>query len=350
MNEGATDLTLHPAATGELRGIVLWVDFPDAPASEPIETLFAQAFQPAVDAYAAMSYGKFALHLMPAARWYRMPQPSTYYGLNFSNGAGRKDEYIAAAVRAADADVDFRKYDVVYLVPAAGASADQPTNTVRSPGAGLVTVDGTEIRSAVLLGSDRLTRWTHGYDQVLHETGHVLGLPDLYVDPTAVAGWDPMSFSAQPGAEFMAWHRWKFGWLDTTQVRCVQPGHTVEAALTPLESAGGVKAIVAPIDATRALVVENRQPLGLDRLLCDQGVLAYVVNGAVDMYGIPIRIAVAHPGTDTDPTKLQACAQRYDAPFDLGAGEVATYADPASGARLQLVSKSGGSYVVRLSR
>ena len=344
-SEGPTDLSWYKPGVGQLRGIVLWVDFSDASGTESISSLTSQVFQPAADAYAAMSYGKLALTITPTAQWYRLPEPSTYYGLNAS-GPGNKDQYIQDAINAADGHVNFSDYDVVYLVPAAGAAPHFATGTQRPSGSGFATGDGTQVRYAVLLGTEPIARVPNA---VIHETGHVFGLPDLYKDLTAVGGWDPMSFS-KPGAAFMAWHRWKLGWLEPSQLRCVQPGRTVEATLSPVESVGGVKMMVAPIDATRALVIENRQPLGLDSTLCDKGVLIYTVNGAVDWNGIPIRIAPARPGSDTDEAKRNQCGPRYDAPFDLGAGEVSSYHDPVSGARVELIAAADGNYVVRVSR
>jgi M6 family metalloprotease-like protein len=297
-----------------------------------------------------MSYGRFSLSIDAASRWYRLAQPSTYYGLNATDGPGHKDQYIADAVHAADADIDFSRYDVVYLVAAVGASADMTTETDRLPGSPLATVDGIEIRHAVLIGEHRLQEPRHGSDGILHETGHVLGLPDLYADVNAVGGWDPMSFNVTPGAEFMAWQRWKLHWLDPAQIRCVQPGRTVQATLTPLETAGGLKMVVAPLDATRALVFENRQPIGADARLCDKGVLAYTVDGSKTWGNVPIRVLPAHLGTDTDGVKQQQCGPRYDATLDLGTGETASLDDAAEGVRVDLVSTDGSSYVVRVSR
>ncbi len=349
-NEGATDYTMYERATGELRGIVLWVDFPNAPGTESIATLTEQVVRPAESAYASMSYGRFALKIDAAPRWYTLPQTSAYYGLNAADGAGRKDGYIAAAIQAADADVDFGRYRVVYLVASSGASADMTASTQRPPGSPLAIADGSELRHAVLLGTHRLQEPAHGSEGVIHETGHVLGLPDLYGDPTALGGWDPMSFSVLPGAEFFSWHRWKLGWLEPPQVRCVQPGRTVDATLTPLETAGGLKMVVAPLDATRALVLENRQPTGLDAKLCDKGVVAYTVDGSVAFPGAPVRVLPAHPGTDTDGAKQQQCGPKYDAPLDLGTGETPTLRDTDTGITVELMAGTGSSYIVRVTR
>jgi M6 family metalloprotease-like protein len=349
-NEGATDTTLYASSTGQLHGIILWVDFSDAPANESIPALTEQLVPPAQAAYTAMSYGKFSLAIDAAARWVRVPHPSTYYGLNAADGPAHKDQYIADAIAAADADVDFSRYQVVYLVASAGASADMTTETDRLPGQPLALADGTEIRHAVFIGNARLHEARHGSDGIIHETGHVLGLPDLYGDPTSVGGWDPMSFNVQPGAEFVAWQRWKLGWLAPAQIRCVQPGRTVEATLAPLETAGGVKMLVASLDANQALVLENRQPLGNDARLCDRGVLAYTVDGTITFPGSPIHVLRAHPGTDADGAKEQQCGPGYDAPLDLGAGETSSLSVPGTGVTVELVSAAGNAYVVRVAR
>ena len=187
--------------------------------SESVATLTEQLVPPARAAYTAMSYGKLSLALDAATRWFRVPQPSTYYGLNAADGPAHKDQYIADAIAAADADVDFSRYQIVYLVASAGASADMTTETDRLPGQPLAIADGTEMRHAVFIGNARLHEARHGSDGIIHETGHVLGLPDLYGDPTSVGGWDPMSFNIQPGAELMGWHRWKLSWLEPAQIR-----------------------------------------------------------------------------------------------------------------------------------
>jgi M6 family metalloprotease-like protein len=344
-NEGATDLNVYRSATGTRRAIVLPVSFPDAPGTESLPTLDGQLFQPTEGGYASMSYGELGLQIDVAPQWYQLPQTSTYYQLQPSDGPGRKDEYIAAAILQADATIDFSQYDFVYLIAAVGAAADHALSTQRPPGQPLAVADGNEIRHAVLVGSTVQARTVQA---VLHETGHVFGLPDLYGELAAIGGWDPMGHP-KPGPSFIGWHRWKLGWLEPEQRRCVGEGKTVEAALTPIESGGGVKTLVAPLDAQRALVIEHRQPIGRDALLCDEGALVYTVNGAATYPGVPIRVHPAQPGTDTDDAKRQQCGPIYNAPLDIGPGEVSSYS-PVPGIEVTVIWAGTGAYVVRVAR
>jgi M6 family metalloprotease-like protein len=344
-NEGPTDLTRYRGATGTLRAIVLPASFPDAPGTESIPALDAQLFQPPERNYGSMSYAELGLQIDIASQWYQLPESSTAYQLQPGDGPGRKDDYIRAAVQAADPAVDFSQYDFVYVIAATGAAADHALSTQRPPGSGLLTVDGTEIRHVVLVGSTPSARTVQA---VTHETGHIVGLPDLYGDLAAIGGWDPMGHQ-KPGPSFMGWHRWKLGWLEPSRRRCVAEGQTVEATLTPLESGGGVKTLVAPLDATRALVIENRQPVGLDSVLCDAGALVYVVDGSATYPGVPIRVHSAQPGTDTDEGRLQACGPLYNAPLDIGPGEVSSFS-PTDGIEVTVIWAGSGAFVVRVAR
>lgn len=133
---------------------------------------------------------------------------------------------------AAEAEVDFTNYDVIYVAVPPGIG----TTSFASSSAAFA-VDGVRVtRSVLLTNSSR--------DTLIHETGHVMGLPDLY-DATGtdldrlgrfVGGWDIMSSGGGArSAVLLAWHRWKLGWLDAPQVRCVGSG-TVEETIVPLTS------------------------------------------------------------------------------------------------------------------
>src|SRR5262249_20907983 len=147
------------------------------------------------------------------------------------------------------------------------------------PGRGIRT-GGAEIRHAVTFGNDiRNANW--GWQTLAHETGHVFGLPDLYnfkVDNVPykdtqrhVGCWDVMGCQ-RAGSEYLAWHKYKLGWLSDRNVLIAKK--TARTGLvTPIDEKGGVKAVVVPIDDVEAYVIEVRSRDG--RPGSQSGVLCY---------------------------------------------------------------------------
>jgi M6 family metalloprotease-like protein len=70
-------------------------------------------------------------------------------------------------------------------------------------------LDGEGIHSWAWLATGSLQRLPF---VAVHETGHLLGLPDLYNErvPSSQHNWDVMT-AAPSGGGMFAWHRWKLG-------------------------------------------------------------------------------------------------------------------------------------------
>jgi M6 family metalloprotease-like protein len=343
LSEGPTDRILHPAAVGELRVAVLFVDFPDVPADEDARTIYDSFLPAAVSWFQEASRGRFTFAPLPTYKWYRMPLPSTSYSPDF--------KYVQDAVAVADAEVDFSRVHAVYVVqPRNGSFAVSPTH-LNYPTRGF-PADGNEIRLGVTFGRDiRLTRPGYGTYVAVHETLHILGLPDLYaygastfVDAHRFVGaWDIMGWVAL-GQHPFAWHSRKLGWLDAAQMLCVSEGMTT-ATLSPVSSSAGTKAIAARINASKVLVVENRSRTGLDQGACDEGILVYTVDASVANGTGPVRVVAAQTG---DPARFGNCGTLYAAPFSIGAGEIPSYLDP-SGISVEVLSRDADGAQVRVS-
>jgi M6 family metalloprotease-like protein len=327
--EGLNDATMPPT-TGELRVAMLFVDFADSPGSSAPESIY-QASAPAVAEWATrVSYGRLRVNIVPWLHWLRLPRTLAEYERERFEGA------VEAAVAAADPSFDFSSFHALYLVPSMDALAS--TIVDHEP----LRIDGTDLRAWSWVASGSLGRL--GPRVLIHETGHVLGLPDLYRSGRLESRhvWDVMT--SGPGTGLFGWHRWKLGWLDPGQIVCLTTRGSVRARLGPLERPGGTKAIVVRTGRA-AVVAEVRQRLAEDSRLCAKGVLFYrvdFVSGAPGAEGgsvVPIRLRPARNGSST------RCGQAWRAAFDTASRATAW------GIRLVLVRRHpDGSYTVRLTR
>ena len=322
--------TVAPSG-GTLRAVLLLVQTtdtpPDASTAPPAELLDA-----ASSWFRSVSYGRLALEVETVPRWLPLPASSTEYLAD----PGR---YLADAVAAADPYVDFSRVDVVYLAPAAGTPETQTSAILNGFG---VRADGRDVRFWVPFDAgfaEQDDEWL-----LLHETGHLLGLPDLYVRGAAGTfhRWDLMA--ARYPSELFAWHRWKLGWLDPTQVVCISGRTTRVVTLSPLERPGGRKAIFVR-RGRRVFAVEVRAHIGYDRTLCETGVLVYEVD-QTPFRSAPIRIYGAQPDRSSP---RRDCSAQWNAPLEIGRREVRTLRLPHLGVRLVLLGKQAdGSYRVRV--
>ena len=70
----------------------------------------------------------------------------------------------------------------------------------------------------------------------------------------------------------------RLGWISPGQVVLVKPGETRQLFLSPLAEGGETLAIKIPLRSGHYYLVENRQPIGFDRVLPDSGILILKVN------------------------------------------------------------------------
>ena len=215
-------------------------------------------------------------------------------------------------MQAADPHVNFAGYDLVYIMPPRNA-----TQIAFSPELNLysdqIVADGTVVKNGATYGQDMFT-W--GPKIVNHETGHAISLPESYNGSGTgathlwVGGWDLMGNILGHAPEFMAWNKWKLGWLDDPDFGCLASDGSAEYTLSPvsLPSDGGVskKGVVVRTSPTTAVVAELRAPVGLDATttatpgasrMCDWGVLLYRIDVTVlNSYG-SIKVLDAMPGS-----------------------------------------------------
>ncbi|MEV4433945.1 M6 family metalloprotease domain-containing protein [Streptomyces sp. NPDC049585] len=359
VSEGARTPRGFAPSSGTVRAVTFLIDFPDVPARTSPRRRYAEFFPAVADHYRTSSYGRLDYRSTPVLRWIRMSRPYRAYGITRGTpfDPNRDDGYHALAkeiVDAADDAVDFRRYDLINVlaVPEAGPPAVQDVRSVTFAGTatGLATRDGTAIRNVSFIWSRQTG--DSPYRVLTHENAHSFGLPDLYAGTgrraprTPVGHWDPMEEDWGPSNDFLAWHKWKLGWLAPTQVHCLaRPGRRT-VALTPTSRRGGPKLAVVPLSPTRALTLEARAPGRLDHAVCRPGVLITTVDTALPSGAAPVRAADATPGSrgclTTDPNVSPALT---DAAFRTGQRFT------APGITVEILSQDhAGTWHVRITR
>jgi M6 family metalloprotease-like protein len=333
---------------------MVFVDFPDLHATESSRTLYKRLVPRARRWYTEVSYGRLRLDVTPVARWFRMPRRLRAYGLRDGLTFPEHRAYIADAVAAADPAVDLSSYQIVYVVAAKGTPAERSPAFHAFPGNG-IAADGAELRYGATFFEDTKADARTAATILIHETGHILGLPDLYdvADPGLwspfrfTGGWDTMS-SLDPGSHFLAWEKWKLGWLEPSQLACLEQPGELTTTITPLEVDRGLKAIVLPTGPSSALVVEARRRIGQDGRLCKEGVLVYTVDASVRSGSGPVRVHPAQP--DRSSELRDRCGPLYNAPFARGRGRVARFEDDSAGISVNVLGSGPNGYRVRVRR
>ncbi|MGC5342294.1 M6 family metalloprotease domain-containing protein [Streptomyces sp. DT171] len=345
--------TAYPRPDHALDAVMIFLSFPDSrPVTTPDE-LAADHFPATTRYFRRASYGRFTLRAHPQRRWVQMPKDSGWYGIQRDWDSGRRGAYLRDAIAAADDEVDFSRYDLVYLVadpdaPGVDSDATKVVNFDRP-----LHADGTDIRRVVTVFEH------HPPDRnvLAHETGHVFDLADLYHRPTDgkgdwdthVGDWDVMGSQFGLAPDLFGWHKWKLGWLDSGQVVCVRGSESV--TLEPMAAAPvpggslGTRLAVIRTGENSALGIEARSATGNDRLTCTEGILIYRVRGEAPSGGGPVEVLDTHPETGScwDRSVYPPLA---DAP--LGVGE--RYTVPGEHVRVEVADRTrSGAWTVRIT-
>jgi len=317
------------AASGTVKNLVILCKFSDhtlgvhtRPQSE-YNTLFNQlGGHPTIaptgsvrDAYNENSYGVMDLQSTVLA-WVTLPQTQAYYagtnnglGGDYPNNAKKmiEDALVAAAplVNFADFDTDDDGYvDAIDFIHSGyGAEANgAPANSIWSHKGTLpnewvssnVNGNGNNVKVSLyhtepaFYGTSGTNNITH-IGVICHETGHFFGLPDLYdtngqaggggVPSKGIGNWCMMANSwgwdqtqLRP-PHFSAWCRiflgWSYGFTLT---------NSGAYSIAQAETSSGVYKITANFPANEYLLIENRQPVGLDTNIPSGGLAIWHID------------------------------------------------------------------------
>jgi immune inhibitor A len=277
------------AVEGKYNELAIFIDFPDQPhtydTTDFKEMLFSESTDDPrsfSDYYKEVSNGKLQIK-GDVTGWYTAKNNKAYYG---EDENGNIDIYltelIREALKLADADIDFSKYDnnksgyisvnIFHSGPGEeenGTSEDEIWS--QSRGISPITLDGVEIDSFTIQPEiDHEVMSSIGV--FCHEYGHQLGLPDLYdydYSSYGVGAFCLMAYGADNSffgkrldcpAHPCAWAKYQLGWIDLIDMTS-----SGNYSLEPVEQSQKSLIIKGSLPSNEFFLVENRQKIGFDR-------------------------------------------------------------------------------------
>lgn len=290
--------------SGNKRGLVILVEFPNKQFSmaDPV-ALYRKitndpdyhdnGFQGSVrDYFMAQSGGKFILDFDVAGP-VKMSHPYDYYG---NDDEKNISEMVKEACKGVQDSIDFSRYDwdgdgeaeEVFILYAGYGQNDYDTsndsliwplmNKLEGDRKSL-KINGTKINTYACSSELKYDGEIAGIGTFCHEFSHCMGFPDVYdvqnKGSFAMDAWDLMDYGNYNGdgylpAGYTAYEKMTCGWLTPVELG----KQSLEVTdMKPLADGGQAYLIRHPQYENEYFLLENRQPVGFDKLLPGSGVL-----------------------------------------------------------------------------
>jgi len=231
--------------------------------------------------------------------WVRMPNSINSYSLggSFFQGKFNDKAYFSFAreiISKTDSSIDFTGVNFLFIVfPPRIESEEIGTFLVHTQGT-YSTGEGN-IFNLIMAGGNYNTA-----DTYIHEFGHGLGLTDIR-DVIDVGNqksdgmyYDIMNNYVYP--ELLVWHRFLLGFLENSQIHCINSAESSTHWLVPVETTSKqVKGVVIPLNSTEAIIVESRRAIGFDSALSSRpdlvGTVVYTLDSKIPYGRSPVKVA-----------------------------------------------------------
>lgn len=229
----------------------------------------------------------------------------------------RMDIFTNDVVSLWDSEINFSDVDYVFIVAPTSLNIQQfnraiwmdfPTNEKRITNAfvaGPLKSDGTN-RNAQYPGISQNSWLPQMPFSMIHEgIYHLTGLDDhpgdeKYLDPRSSSPTNPDdlgtgrwgNMSTMVG-DLLIWDKWTVGFIEDSQVRCVDPSKSSTHWLRPGSSKGIFeKLVVIPLSNTKGIVVESRRSTGLNYKYpkASEGALIYTVDTMETRFGYGVAV------------------------------------------------------------
>lgn len=257
--------------SGTVRFLTVLIDFPDAPGTNADLLKLRSQEKVMTDWFSTSSNGKLKAEVTTVDRWFRAPKNSFDYEISPNQYGALHPKFAQEFIDLTGSTFNWNGiHTVMFHFPDSQKSKFMSAQLGRNQK--LNTPQGVKTLNYQYYGV-----WQHDYarsiassnpdywaGQWLHENLHDLGLT-LHAPGNGFYSGVGQS-QASLSLTLSAWETFKLGWLDDSQIFCLPKASLSNAmiSLIPLEEAkDGNKIVVVPVDASKALVIEARRPIGL---------------------------------------------------------------------------------------
>ncbi|MEW6659349.1 MAG: hypothetical protein AB1424_11885 [Thermodesulfobacteriota bacterium] len=363
-------------ARGTKRYLVVLVDFPGVQSRKPLEEVRQRATNKVDQWYRSASFGQTGFAATVKGP-YTLPEPLEAYKVspyNFQVDSRRVYRLVRDALSLAEEEgTAINSFDVMAVIHRCTTMPGQGygmicycanpgmLSKVRSGRAAYVPITtrkGTVFQKGVVVMAENFHL---GF--LVHDLAHAIGgvyqgqrlVGDLYDfeeqsrprqvfkihDAALYLGpWDLMSQhfreQGQPAPGFSLFTKMRLGYVRPEQIALVRPGETALAQLAPLDTGGPLLGVKIPLSSGRCLLVENRQPLKLDRVLPASGVMIYEVDESREEGAGQVRAKNAAPSA---PNFSRA-------PFGVDGQAKAAWVDQRANVAVVPLTKQGNDYLI----
>ncbi|GEM_PF-991660 len=298
----------HPAI-GEQKILVIKVEFPDIKFKKTNDEIY-ELLNKMDKYYREVSFNQTYLNFSIYNDTVLMNRPSYYYGSSCGNFVDcYRSEFLDEIIRKVDNYVNFNTFQRIIIIHAGEDEAithrkDDIWSFSSIGEWAIYTNDGKVYLSiSVLSQFDFLGVF-------VHEFGHALGLPDLYLYNTfesMMGVWDLMDIGSYNGisvgsspAHMNALLKYFLGWIKDEQILNVNLETFLKDEVKFHELLNnGYYLIKIKITEHNYYVVESRKKVGFDSFLPNEGVLIYYVDENKDSGEGPFKLIDSKPLTNS---------------------------------------------------
>ena len=256
--------------------------------------------------FAFVSNGRFTPKFEIFPEVIRLPKDSSRYGnsLNedsYANGIRQSQRLLSDTAQQINANINLSEYSAIMVFVSQGNSFSGYVGLTYLEHKGFVISKNGEVHNLSLIGAGIAKNGPfYAARVVVHEVGHLMGLPDLY-SYSENGYWQfnsPSIFSSMGSlqgseSDSLGWNKFILKWIDTSEVKCIDETYfsqVLKLSNLPEKQVGKYKLVIIKMSEFRVIVIESIPLKGFFSSSKFGGYLVYEVDSSKPTGEVPIRI------------------------------------------------------------